>query len=519
MNLGKVVGNDGAQGVQGEKGDKGDQGIQGEKGDKGDQGIQGEKGEKGDQGIQGEKGDKGDQGIQGEKGEKGDKGDAGINGTDGINGTNGADGVGITDVTINADNELVLSFSNGNVINLGNIKGSKGDKGDKGDSGLNGKDGVGIQNVDVSADGALTVTLTNGTVLNLGNIKGADGLGITKAEINTSGELVLTYSNGDVKNLGKVTGENGKDGANGADGLGIKSLTLSPDGELVVTMSDNSISNLGNIKGEKGDKGEQGQQGLQGTKGADGRGIAKTELVNGELVITYTDGTSDNLGTINNSIEYLKFTYNSSSNSYMVSVKSDCKDVVKNIVIPEKYNGVSVTKIAMIGFANCPLLESVVMPDTITEIYPTPKDAYIGAGDGIIVGGAFKNCPKLSKVKLSNNLKNLPSGLFIGCSSLKEISIPASVRVIGTYDSSKDTRFLTDRQSVFPSSIVKVYVENTENWMRSSSYHANDYKSKVSADVDPQLLSDPETAATLLKETYIDSGTEKMYIYEQKSSE
>ena len=48
-----------------------------------------------------------------------DKGDAGINGT------NGAGGVGITDVTINADNELVLSFSNGNVINLGNIKGSR----------------------------------------------------------------------------------------------------------------------------------------------------------------------------------------------------------------------------------------------------------------------------------------------------------------------------------------------------------------------------------------------------------
>ena len=559
LNLGNIKGAKGDQGIQGEKGDKGDQGIQGEKGEKGDAGLGGADGKDGTngtdgigvasseinalgelvitysngntvnlgkvvgndgaQGVQGEKGDKGDQGIQGVQGEKGDQGVQGEKGDAGINGTNGADGVGITDVTINADNELVLSFSNGNVINLGNIKGSKGDKGDKGDSGLNGKDGVGIQNVDVSADGALTVTLTNGTVLNLGNIKGADGLGITKAEINTSGELVLTYSNGDVKNLGKVTGENGKDGANGADGIGIKSLTLSPDGELVVTMSDNSISNLGNIKGEKGDRGEQGQQGLQGSKGADGRGIAKTELVNGELVITYTDGTSDNLGTINNSIEYLKFTYNSSSNSYMVSVKSDCKDVVKNIVIPEKYNGVSVTKIAKFGFANCPLLESVVMPDTITEIYPTPKDAYIGAGDGIIVGGAFKNCPKLSKVKLSNNLKNLPSGLFIGCSSLKEISIPASVRVIGTYDSSKDTRFLTDGQSVFPSSIVKVYVENTENWMRSSSYHANDYKSKVSADVDPQLLSDPETAATLLKETYIDVGTENMYIYEQKSSE
>lgn len=249
----------------------------------------------------------------------------------------------------------MLSFSNGNVINLGNIKGSKGDKGDKGDSGLNGKDGVGIQNVDVSADGALTVTLTNGTVLNLGNIKGADGLGITKAEINTSGELVLTYSNGDVKNLGKVSGENGKDGADGADGLGIKSLTLSPDGELVVTMSDNSISNLGNIKGDKGDRGEQGQQGLQGTKGADGRGIAKTELVNGELVITYTDGTSDNLGKITSdnyvTTDQLNFTYSLlDSGTYKITGLSERGKTLDIINIPAKIDGKDVTEIAEDAF-------------------------------------------------------------------------------------------------------------------------------------------------------------------------
>ena len=159
VNLGKVVGNDGAQGVQGEKGDKGDQGIQGEKGDKGDQGIQGEKG---------------DQGVQGEKG------DAGINGTDGINGTNGADGVGITDVTINADNELVLSFSNGNVINLGNIKGSKGDKGDKGDKGEQGQQG-------------------------LQGSKGADGLGIAKMSFNSNGELIVEYTDNTRDNLGKIS--------------------------------------------------------------------------------------------------------------------------------------------------------------------------------------------------------------------------------------------------------------------------------------------------------------------------
>lgn len=289
----------------------------------------------------------------------------------------------------------MLSFSNGNVINLGNIKGSKGDKGDKGDSGLNGKDGVGIQNVDVTADGALTVTLTNGTVLNLGNIKGADGLGITKAEINTSGELVLTYSNGDVKNLGKVSGENGKDGVNGADGIGIKSLTLSPDGELVVTMSDNSISNLGNIKGEKGDRGEQGQQGLQGTKGADGRGIAKTELVNGELVITYTDGTSDNLGSVSGTGEKEYLIYSSVVKdgeiyAYRATLNPLYANEVRTIEIPAQHNGLPVIELGFgistqyvsengsysnnivstgttYGFSSTSL-EEIIIPESVTKI-------------------------------------------------------------------------------------------------------------------------------------------------------
>lgn len=425
-NLGKVVGSDGINGVNGTNGKDGisvssaeinsegelvlsfsngqranvgavvgAQGVQGEKGEKGD------KGDKGDQGIQGEKGDKGDQGVQGEKGDAG------------INGTNGADGVGITDVTINADNELVLSFSNGNVINLGNIKGSKGDKGDKGDSGLNGKDGVGIQNVDVSADGALTVTLTNGTVLNLGNIKGADGLGITKAEINTSGELVLTYSNGDVKNLGKVTGENGKDGANGTDGLGIKSLTLSPDGELVVTMSDNSISNLGNIKGEKGDRGEQGQQGLQGTKGADGRGIAKMSFnSNGELIVEYTDNTRDNLGKISDSTSEnidVNFVYHYEDSGYEV-MASDVGKGQKVLAIPRTYKGYPITGLGSIsspGFGKCYDLIQITIPSNIVMLNNASGGMFGYCSklreEGIIFEGEFTTWKDVNTYNTNNN--------------------------------------------------------------------------------------------------------------------
>ena len=54
------------------KGDKGDQGFQGLKGDKGD------KGDQGFTGLKGDKGDKGDQGDTGLKGDKGDKGDQGL---------------------------------------------------------------------------------------------------------------------------------------------------------------------------------------------------------------------------------------------------------------------------------------------------------------------------------------------------------------------------------------------------------------------------------------------------------
>lgn len=117
--------------------------------------LKGEKGEQGEQGIQGT------QGIQGEKGEQGEKGQ------------NGADGIGIASSEINKNGELVITYSDNTVSNLGVVVGADG------------KDGT----------------------------NGIDGIGITNAEINTSGELTLTYSDGKSANLGKVVGADGKDGA------------------------------------------------------------------------------------------------------------------------------------------------------------------------------------------------------------------------------------------------------------------------------------------------------------------
>ena len=302
-------------------------------------------------------------------------------------------------MVINDSGELELTFSDGQLINLGNVKGSKGDQGEKGEKGdkgaqgaagkdgtdgvdgKDGQDGVGIANVTVSDQGALSVTLTNGTVVNLGNIQGTDGIGIAKAEINSDGRLVLTYSDGTVHDLGPVVGADGQDGTNGQDGLGIKSVTVSADGQLSITYSDNSVVDLGNIKGEKGEKGEKGDK---GDTGEAGRGIAKTALVNGELIVTYTDGTQDNLGkpsSTDSDSEYsdgLEFVLNEDQQSYMLYSFGELA-YAKKVVVPETYKGKPVTKIASKATYNeklytdgtetyCVLIEELVLPSTLQSI-------------------------------------------------------------------------------------------------------------------------------------------------------
>lgn len=115
--------------------------------------LKGEKGEQGEQGIQGA------QGIQGEKGERGEKGQ------------NGADGIGITSSEINKNGELVITYSNNTVSNLGVVVGADGIDGT---NGTNGKDGVGITNAEINTSGELTLTYSNGTSANLGKVVGAD---------------------------------------------------------------------------------------------------------------------------------------------------------------------------------------------------------------------------------------------------------------------------------------------------------------------------------------------------------
>ena len=401
--------------------------------------------------------------VVGADGKDGTNGADGKDGKDGINGVDGKDGIGIANVTItddgvlnveltngttlnlgsikgddgigiskseiNSDGEFVLTYTNGQSTNLGKvvgadgINGTNGADGKDGINGADGKDGTGIVNVTISTEGALSVELSNGTVLNLGNIKGADGIGISKSEINSNGELLLTYTSGETANLGVVVGAKGADGK---DGIGIKTVTLSADGELSILLTDNTVLNLGNVKGEKGDTGEKGEKGdkgadgKDGVDGKDGRGIADMAIINGEIVITYTDGTKSVIGksddVILNESDTLKFTL-LSDGTYAVT--GCLVDNPTEITIPSKFNGKFVTKIYSNAFENIITLETVNIPNSIVSIGTR----------------AFYGCNTLKNVNISTDseLQEIAGYAFYGCSALTDIYFPTYVDYIGAY--------------------------------------------------------------------------------------
>lgn len=86
-------------------------------------------------------------------------------------------------------------------------------------------------------------------------------------------------------------GDKGNTGQTGEPGRGVTSFTQK-DGDLVVSYTDGTTEDVGRIVGKDGIAGATGKD------GKDGRGILSTDLQSGSLIINFTDGTSQNLGII-----------------------------------------------------------------------------------------------------------------------------------------------------------------------------------------------------------------------------
>lgn len=94
-------------------------------------------------------------------------------------------------------------------------------------------------------------------------------------------EKVLTPKDGE-------KGADGKMGLTGPQGRGVAGFDQS-SGNLIVTYTDGQTQNVGKVVGKDGQVGPVGPA---------GRGILSTNLQNGSLIVNYSDGTSENLGII-----------------------------------------------------------------------------------------------------------------------------------------------------------------------------------------------------------------------------
>ena len=188
------------QGIKGDKGDKGDPGEDGDTpyiGDNGNWWIGGV-----DTGIKAE-GSDGADGSDGSDGKDGQDGKDGEDGKDGLTpyiGSNGNWWIGTTDTCIKAAGVNGADGKDGK----DGINGKDGANGKNGANGKDGADGVGIADIKLGENGELIVTLTDGTEKNLGKVKGEDGVGISGVSINENGEMIVTLTDGTELNAGAV---------------------------------------------------------------------------------------------------------------------------------------------------------------------------------------------------------------------------------------------------------------------------------------------------------------------------
>lgn len=96
------------------------------------------------------------------------------------------------------------------------------------------------------------------------------------------------------------------------------------------------------------------------------------------------------------------FSFNKINDSYSVSLKY-LPNNIKELSIPETYNGLKIIVIETHGFSNASELEKVILPEGILSI-----EDY-----------AFANCMNLNEIKLPNSLKHIGENAFQNCSSLK----------------------------------------------------------------------------------------------------
>ena len=227
-----------------------------------------------------------------------------------VSGNDGADGVGVSNIYIDENGQLIVTLSDGRRVDCGNVRGEQGPQ------------GVSITGAKIDDDGNLILELSEGEPINCGKVAGDDGKqgedgpegrGVLQAYIDKEGQLIIVYTDGSSQNTGAVIGESGQ------DGVGIQSIFINDNGELVVTLTNSTELNLGAVVGKNGTDGdsvcsadinESGELVLTfvsgktltvgNVMGADGLSVTTAKIdEQGHLILTFSDNHSLDCGSVN----------------------------------------------------------------------------------------------------------------------------------------------------------------------------------------------------------------------------
>ena len=188
---------------------------------------------------------------------------------------------------------------------LKSIKGEKGDQGEPGKDGINGQDGH-SPIITIGEDGYWYIDDINTGVKAQGE-KGDQGIQGEKGETGPQGSQGPRGDTGEQGPKGDkgdtgATGPKGDQGEKGETGATGPKGDQGAQGQQGETGSQGPKGDQG-IQGDKGDAGEQGPKGDKGDKGDQGeKGDTGVSIVSttinedGDLIITYSDGTIKNAG-------------------------------------------------------------------------------------------------------------------------------------------------------------------------------------------------------------------------------
>ena len=109
----------------------------------------------------------------------------------------------------------------------------------------------------------------------------------------------------------------------------------------------------------------------------------------------------------------LAYAINPDGKTFSVAGIGNCTDA--DVIVPENFCGYHVTSIMAGAFEKCETLKSITLPETVT----------------VIGERAFRWCNSFEKITLPDTLETIGAKAFYNCNALKSVNIPQSVTSIG----------------------------------------------------------------------------------------